>query len=171
MARRQTKPLSARLFTPLRAFARALATTAARSLFSRTPRTRDECAKALGRRGEALAAKFLIAAGYRVIARNARVPMGEADLLCQTPARDCLVVVEVKSRIRAADAPAQSNATPPEAAITQRKRAKLAAIAAHLARANSFDPAAVRVDVVAVEFFEHDASPPVIRHHIGIMTR
>jgi putative endonuclease len=167
MARRQTKPLSARLVAPARAFARALAW----AIFSRTPRTRDECAKALGRRGEALAAKFLIAAGYRVIARNARVPMGEADLLCQSPARDCLVVVEVKSRIRAADAPAQSNATPPEAAITQRKRAKLAAIAAHLARANSFDPAAVRVDVVAVEIFEHDDRPPIIRHHVGIMRR
>lgn len=167
MARRQPKPLSARLLAPVRALARTLLP----SLFQHSPRSRDELAKALGRRGERLAAEFLAANGYRIVSRNARVPMGEADILCQTPSRDCLVVVEVKSRIRAGEAPAQSNATPPEAAITQRKRAKLASIAAHLARANSLPAAAIRIDVIAVEFFENDSQPPILRHHPGITAR
>jgi hypothetical protein len=35
----------------------------------------------LGPAGERAAEKFLKARGYHILARNARVPMGEADLL------------------------------------------------------------------------------------------
>ena len=47
----------------------------------------------LGRRGERAAARLLRSQGYRVLARNARVPMGEADLVCLAPDGKTVVVV------------------------------------------------------------------------------
>lgn len=51
---------------------------------------------AKGRDGEARAAAFLEASGYRIVARNVRVPGGEIDLVCRDGAS--IVVVEVKAR-------------------------------------------------------------------------
>ncbi|MEK7631409.1 MAG: YraN family protein [Patescibacteria group bacterium] len=53
-----------------------------------------------GKRGEDLAADFLCAKGYRIIARNVRSPYGEIDLVCQE--RGTLVLVEVRYRASAA---------------------------------------------------------------------
>ena len=49
---------------------------------------------ARGRIGEQVAAAYLSARGYRVLAKNQRTPLGELDLIC----RHRLVVVEVKAR-------------------------------------------------------------------------
>lgn len=105
----------------------------------------------LGRRGEKHAAKLLQETGFAVLARNARVPMGEADIVCRDPAGR-MVIVEVKSRLRAgAEGPIKSQHVAPEAAITEEKRRKLLAIARYLSKRNRWQPAA-RIDVVAVEF-------------------
>ena len=49
-----------------------------------------------GRLGEAIAARHLRQAGYRVLARNWRGRTGELDLIAER--RDLLVIVEVKTR-------------------------------------------------------------------------
>ena len=62
-----------------------------------------------GRRAEALAALYLQLKGYRLIARRARVPGGEVDLVMRR--RRTVVFVEVKAR---ADAIAADAALAPE---------------------------------------------------------
>ena len=49
-----------------------------------------------GQKGEAWAAAYLRRRGYRVLARNYRVPSGEIDLILQRG--NLLVFAEVKSR-------------------------------------------------------------------------
>ncbi|MDX2132454.1 MAG: YraN family protein [Planctomycetota bacterium] len=110
------------------------------------PAARD---RAVGNRGEAAAADLLRARGYRIIARNAVTPRGEADLVAWAPDGRTLVVVEVKTRVRGANA--RSDATPPEANVTRAKRRRLHAIATHLARSNGWTDRPRRVDVVGVE--------------------
>lgn len=52
--------------------------------------------KAIGDRGEKIAANYLRRKGYRILCRNFRSAHGEIDLVAAT--RDCLVFVEVKTR-------------------------------------------------------------------------
>ena len=101
----------------------------------------------VGRLGEDAAAAHLVALDFRVIARNARVRMGEADIVAQDG--DAHVIVEVKSRVRDDAAPERSNTVAPEQSVTRRKMATLRRIAAWLAQRNGW--ATVRIDVVAVE--------------------
>ena len=60
------------------------------------PRQERQFAEGAGRRGEALAALFLQAQGYRVLDRRVKTPVGEVDLIVRR--RDVTVFVEVKSR-------------------------------------------------------------------------
>ncbi|MEK7570169.1 MAG: YraN family protein [Patescibacteria group bacterium] len=53
-----------------------------------------------GKRGEDLAADFLRAKGYTIVARNVRSPFGEIDLVCKE--QDSLVFVEVRYRASSA---------------------------------------------------------------------
>ena len=54
--------------------------------------------RALGRRGEELAAQHFSRLGYRVLARNHRTRFGELDLVLADDAEDTIVFCEVKSR-------------------------------------------------------------------------
>lgn len=115
----------------------------------------------LGPAGERAAEKFLKARGYKVLARNARVPMGEADLLCEAPDRTTIVLVEVKSRRLDTD-----RLDPPaEAAVTKDKRRKLVKILHHLRRANRWRSRPLRIDVIGVDFRNNE--PVEVRHHPG----
>jgi putative endonuclease len=116
----------------------------------------------LGRTGERLAAKFLRRQGYRILGRNLRVPMGEADIVALAPDRRTIVLVEVKTRAAGGDDSLQFG---PETAVTADKRNTLAAILAHLVRANRWGNRPRRIDVIAVE--APAAGEPVIRHHVG----
>lgn len=122
----------------------------------------DASEASIGRRGERAAARWLHRRGYRVLARNLRVRSGEADLVVLAPGGSALVVVEVKTRrVRPGDS---SPAHPPEANIHAHKRAKLVQVAGEIARRfPNLHPAALRIDVVAVEWPVH--GPAVIRHH------
>jgi putative endonuclease len=118
----------------------------------------------LGPRGEREAVRLLRRGGYRVIARNVRVPMGEADIVAMAPDRRTWVVVEVKTRRVGDDGrPASAEHRPPEMSVHAEKRRKLVAITRHLARANRWK--AVRIDVVAVDW--PGEGKPVLRHHVG----
>lgn len=78
-------------------------------------------ARALGRAGEAAAARMLEARGWRVVGRGFLGRRGELDLICRRG--DRLLVVEVKTRSRSAfGAPAD--------AVTGRKRRALRAAVA-----------------------------------------
>lgn len=121
----------------------------------------------LGRKGERLAARHLKRAGFRVLARNVRLGIGEADIVCEAPDRKTVVIVEVKTRLRGTGRSLQGEMIAPEASVHQKKRHKLAAIARVLIKANKWEGRPVRIDVVAVECHA-DGSEPVVRHHEGI---
>ncbi|MGA8534037.1 MAG: YraN family protein [Candidatus Tumulicola sp.] len=100
----------------------------------------DSSNGAKGRAGEDRAAAFLQAHGYRVVARNVRVPGGEIDAVCLDGST--LVIVEVKRR----DSLRFGSAL---AAVGARKRATLRRIAADYAQIVA-PSAKLRFDVVAV---------------------
>ena len=103
---------------------------------SRSPNT-----SAKGRAGEDLAATFLRQHGYRVLARNVRLPGGEIDAVCLDGS--VLVFVEVKARTTTSYGSAL-------AAVDHRKRATLRSLAADYAQVVA--PAArIRFDVVTLD--------------------
>lgn len=107
----------------------------------------------VGRRGEAAAARHLRRSGYRVLDRNVILPSGELDLVCETDDERLLVLVEVKSR--SADAAHQS-APPPESAVDEDKKDKLATLALELLRKHPhlrLPPRPVRIDVIGIDVF------------------
>jgi putative endonuclease len=68
---------------------------------------------ALGRRGEAVAAKHLRHLGWKVLYRNFRAPDGgEVDLICRD--RNTLVFAEVKTRSRASEISRPADNVTPE---------------------------------------------------------
>lgn len=96
---------------------------------------------AKGRLGEDRASSFLAECGYRVLARNVRVPGGEIDALCLDG--PTLVIVEVKRR----DSRTFGSAL---GAVNARKRATLRRIAADYAQIVA-PSAKIRFDVVTLD--------------------
>jgi putative endonuclease len=96
---------------------------------------------AKGRIGEDRASSFLKASGFRVLARNVRVPGGEIDAVCLDG--PTLVIVEVKCR----DSTTFGSAL---RAVDARKRATLRRIAADYAQIVA-PSAKIRFDVVTLE--------------------
>ena len=103
----------------------------------------------LGRRGEQAAARWYVARGYEVLARNWRCAAGEIDLVCARSERGrgriacTLVVCEVKARTSASHGHPLEAVTPAK----QRRLRRLAAAFLH-SQGRCFDH--VRFDVVAV---------------------
>lgn len=105
-----------------------------------------------GRRGEALAEKFLRKAGFEVVARNVRVGYDEIDLIVRQG--DTLVFVEVKTRKNEDFGRAAS-------AVNRAKRKKLSRAAVHFLKRRKLRPPHIRFDIVEVV-----GEPPEI-HHIA----
>ncbi len=82
------------------------------------PRPERVAAFRMGLSAESRAAAFLIAKGYRILARRFRTPVGEIDIVARR--RDVLVFVEVKARARLDDA---------AEAVTDRGRRRIVAAA------------------------------------------
>ncbi|GAB5495793.1 MAG: hypothetical protein Phyf2KO_08730 [Phycisphaerales bacterium] len=115
--------------------------------------------KSVGARGEQTAAKWLKKQGYRVLGKNIRVGVGEADIVCLAPDKKTVVIVEVKARI------AQNEDGPrPERNVGSKKQQKLRSVARSIARKFDFEDRPIRIDVVGVEFIQNQKKP-VIRHH------
>jgi putative endonuclease len=90
---------------------------------------REDHRRALGRRGETLAAEHLIRLGFTIVARNARTRHGEIDLIAFDG--HTLAFVEVKSR--RARGPRMAQVDPelaPLASLRRRQRARLRGLAA-----------------------------------------
>jgi len=108
-----------------------------------------------GVRAEELAARYLTAAGFRIVARNWRRPEGELDLVAFDG--DTCVFVEVRSRT------GEQFGHPLEA-VTARKRAQVIRAARLYLDTESVTAAAFRFDVVGVLFAEDGEAPPVCTH-------
>ena len=104
------------------------------------PRPERQVAFALGLSAESRAAAFLIAKGYRIVARRWRSPVGEIDIVARR--RRLLVFVEVKAREQLDDAA--------EAVIIRQRRRIVAAAEAWLAGHPDHAGCDMRFDVVLV---------------------
>ncbi len=114
--------------------------------------------KSFGSWGERLAAAYLVQNGYVIIARNARTPYGEIDVVARqkTQTGEATVFVEVKARHSSAFGL-------PEAAITARKSQHLLESAqAYLQEHPELD-GDWRIDVIAIRRVR-DGEAPQISH-------
>jgi putative endonuclease len=113
----------------------------------------------LGRRGEAIAAKFLRKAGYRIVARGQRSRIGEIDLVAVEGrgAEAVIVFVEVKTR-------RGDQAGRPDEAVTPEKQRRLAQAALAFLRFHGLLERRTRFDVIAVTWAD-DQRRPVIEHY------
>jgi len=111
--------------------------------------------KQVGNRGEDLAASVLRDAGYRVLDRNYRCGRNEVDLVCLDPRSEEVVFVEVKAR-------SGTGYGPPEASVTEEKRATLIEVARAYLHERQLDGAPARFDVVGILLA---GNPPKIDHH------
>jgi putative endonuclease len=114
---------------------------------------RDGGRRARGREAEALAATFLEAQGYRMLARNHALRRGEVDLVAEKAGVLCFV--EVRSRTGEAHGA-------PEETVDRRKARRVVLAATDWLEKNPGAPRDVRFDVVAVTFEE--PSPPRVVH-------
>ena len=111
-------------------------------------------------RGEDVAVLHMKKCGYKILARNLRLKMGEIDILCFDSKTQSVVIVEVKARIR------KSSATPsPESNITKAKQIKLRTFAKAIAKRDDCRSKRMRIDVIAVEFSSDQVAPIAIRHY------
>jgi putative endonuclease len=104
------------------------------------PRPARLVAFRFGLSAESRAAAYLIAKGYRIVARRWRSPAGEIDIVARR--RGTLIFVEVKARERLDDAA--------EAVIMRQQRRIIAAAEAWLARHPDDVNSNIRFDVVLV---------------------
>ncbi|KQO60214.1 YraN family protein [Curtobacterium sp. Leaf261] len=112
----------------------------------------------IGRRGEEIAANWLVARGMRILERNWRCRDGEVDIVALDS--DVVVLVEVKTRT----GPVGGH---PFEAITPRKVARLRRLAVRwCAEYPSAGPRRIRLDAVAVHL--HDDAEQV-EHIVGLV--
>ena len=94
----------------------------------------------IGKWGEDAVAAYLASRGYEIIARNARTPYGEIDIVAKQA--DITILIEVKTLRLSKD-------FFPEQNVTARKQAHMLACAEHYAMENAIDH--WQIDVIAVE--------------------
>lgn len=122
--------------------------------------------KHIGDRGEALAAAFLEARGYRILERQYRFERAEVDLVCFEPADQYdlggeLVFVEVKTRT------GLGFGRPEEAVTPEKKRNIIRAAEAYL-HERRLDGSPCRFDVVAVLLGDEEPQIEHFKHAFGL---
>ncbi len=111
-------------------------------------------ARTLGQRGEAAAARYLRAKGYRILARGDRLKPGELDIVAL--AGPTVVFVEVKTRQSA-------EAGHPVEAVDAAKQRRLTRLAVTFLKRHGLLEEPARFDVVAVTW-PADRRRPTIEH-------
>ncbi len=96
--------------------------------------------QSVGRWGEETAAAYLDQRGYEILARNARTPYGEIDIIAKQGA--ITIFIEVKTLT-------SSKNFFPEQNVNARKRGHMLACAEHFAVENAIDH--WQIDVIAIE--------------------
>ncbi len=112
----------------------------------------------VGQSGEQIAADYLRARGYQIVATNWRTRFGELDVIARHGGT--LVFVEVRSRSTSTGATAAESVGPDK----QRRLLRMAEqyLAEHAPRANA------RIDVVTVSFMP--GRPPDVAHIPGAVS-
>ncbi len=95
----------------------------------------------LGRRGEDIAAEYLINSGYEIIERNFKNKLGEVDIIAKD--KNTLCFIEVKTRRTA-------NFGSPFESVTPRKQHKLLRLAESYLQYKKINNVDIRFDCVAV---------------------
>ena len=103
----------------------------------------QDCRGAVGRRGEDIAARYLVESGHTVLARNWRIGHLEIDII--TMAADGIHFVEVKSRVFPMTADPEENVGPV-------KRRRLVRAAGEWLRLNGREDMECHFDVAGVVF-------------------
>lgn len=96
--------------------------------------------RVFGSKGEDIAVDFLKKKGYKIIQRNYKTPLGEADII----AKDNKTIVFIEVKARTSDAFGQ-----PFEAVNHRKQEKLKKIALYYLKHNKIE-LQVRFDVVSI---------------------
>ena len=94
----------------------------------------------VGKWGEETAAEYLTRRGCEIVARNARTPYGEIDIIAKQG--EVVIFVEVKTRT-------SDKMGLPEESITARKRQHMISAAEHYAAEHEIDR--WQIDVISVE--------------------
>lgn len=114
--------------------------------------------KAVGRKGENLAAEYLAKKGFQILGRSLRTSEGEIDLLAQDG--EWLVFVEVRTR-------RSREFGTPEESITPNQKNRLISVAEAYLEGRE-EPPPWRIDIVAIDM----AAPEYrIEHIISAVTR
>lgn len=109
-------------------------------------------ARYLGRRGEALAARFVKRRGMRVVARGQRLRPGELDIVAVDG--ETVVFIEVKTR-------KSGDAGHPSEAIDATKRRRLTRLALAFLKGHGLLEHRARFDVVAITWPEGPGQPSI----------
>ena len=118
--------------------------------------------QALGRWGEQLAAEYLEAQGYAVLARNVRTGYGEIDLVArQDGVAAVTVFAEVKTR-------RSGTFGLPEQSVTAAKQAHMAAAAQAYMLSHPELTGEWRLDVIAIRGAPGQANPEIIHFENAI---
>ncbi len=99
--------------------------------------------RAVGKKGEEEAIKFLRSKGYRILEQNFRLPFGEIDIVASEG--DFLVFVEVKTK-------RDTNVATPEMAVDSRKQRQITKAAIGYLQRRKIVDKPCRFDVVAITF-------------------
>ena len=110
----------------------------------------------IGKWGEDAVVAYLTERGYEILARNARTPYGEIDIVAKQ-ANIC-IFVEVKTRT-------SNKMGLPEESVNIRKQAHMLASAEHYAAENTIDH--WQIDVISVE--EKVGLEPKITHFENVI--
>ena len=113
-----------------------------------------------GRRGERLAEKHLRAAGYKILARNYRCPVGEVDLIALKAEGNARTIAFVEVKTRRSDAHVD-----PESAVDADKRRRMLKVAQYYLSRRDADDCDARFDVIAVVI--PPDGPPTVRHIVA----
>jgi putative endonuclease len=111
--------------------------------------------KRIGKKGEDLAADYLVDAGFRIVERNYRCVFGEIDIVAEEG--ETLVFVEVKSRRSEAYGS-------PQMAVSHEKQKKLSRSAMHYLQENRLSHRPARFDVMAVKLLPTSCKIELIRN-------
>ena len=116
--------------------------------------------RAIGKRGEDAAVRYLMANGYDIVERNWRCRFGEVDIIARDD--DALVFIEVKTRTSVEHGL-------PEEAVTPQKRARYEKMAALYLRDYEVVDVPLRFDVIAILVTAPDRA--ILRHHANAFSQ
>ncbi|MBP7055831.1 MAG: YraN family protein [Candidatus Omnitrophica bacterium] len=98
--------------------------------------------KDIGKQGEDIARRYLIAKGYKVIGSNVRTPFGEIDIVARQ--KGFIVFVEVKSRL-------SDSLGPPYLSVTKKKMKHMIRNSLFYLKRKGLFWSSWRIDIVSVK--------------------